>query len=94
MIILRIVKTLDDMEKAITSSLDCHQIFVSSCPLVFNTSVSITYHCTVLILHTLKTPENLWVSNIFSEYRSRLLAYNGLMGKTRKLHIQIRTKSC
>ena len=92
MIILRIVKTLEDLEKAITSSLDCYQIFVSSRPLVFLTLLYlITYHCTVLILHTLKTPENFWVSNIFSGYRNRLLAYNGLVGKTRKLHIQVRT---
>ena len=47
MIILRIVKTSDDMEKAIPSSLDCHQIFLSSRPLVFNISVSyyIPLHC-------------------------------------------------
>ena len=35
----------------------------------------------VPILYHLKTPENLWFSGVFREYKMRTLARNGLIGK-------------
>ena len=36
------------------------------------------FHSTGLFLYTLKTPENLWFSDIFRGYRKRLETWNGL----------------